>query len=91
MTLEQALSQPVQPPEKFQVGDKVAHINLGDGHVTAREPERGIITVTYERKYTAPKTLKGKSIVHNYDAAWFIRNPKYLFHRTLPQAEGFSP
>lgn len=82
MTLEHALKLPVQPPEKFQVGDGVAHIRLGDGLVTAREPERGIITVTYQQKYTAPETLKGKNIVQNYDAAWFVRNPKYLFHRS---------
>lgn len=82
MTIEQALSLPVQPPEKFQVGNKVAHISLGDGTITAREPERGIITVTYRKKYTAPETLKGKNVVQNYAAAWFIRNPKYLFPRS---------
>lgn len=82
MSIEQALRRPVQPPEKFQVGDKVAHIDLGDGAVTAREPERGIITVTYQRTYAGPETLKGKRIVQNYDAAWFVRNPKYLFHRS---------
>lgn len=82
MTIEQALKLPVQPPEQFQIGNKVAHISLGDGTVTAREPERGIITVTYHQKYTAPATLKGKNIVQNYDAAWFVRNPKYLFHRS---------
>lgn len=82
MTIEQALTQPVKPPERFQVGNKVAHISLGDGLVTAREPERGIITVTYGKKYTAPAALAGKNIVQNYDAAWFVRNPKYLFHRS---------
>lgn len=82
MTIEHALKLPVQPPHKYKIGDKVAHVHLGDGTVTARETEIGIITVTYQRKYDVPATLKGKNIVQNYDAAWFVRNPKLLFHRS---------
>lgn len=81
MSIEQAMLKPIAPPERFQVGDRVAHISLGDGVVTAREPSH--VQVTYDEKYKKEiVSVGGKHIVQNYDAAWFVRNPKFLFHRS---------
>jgi len=67
---------PVGPQmlKRFQLGDQVAHIRLGDGLVTARTPET--VTVTFARRGG-----NGQHVVGCYDAIWFETNPTWLFHR----------
>lgn len=62
------------PFERFQVGDSVAHITLGDGKVTRNNGE--YIVVCLER----PGRKRG-FYVGEYDARWFQLHPRYLFHR----------
>lgn len=62
--------------EDFKVGESVAHINIGDGHVSAIED--GHVCVTYDRKDAREKPFTGK-----YDHRWFELHPAYLFHRHI--------
>lgn len=63
-------------PEELNVGDKVAHITLGDGIITSIEEDG--VHVTYERK------SNGENESGIYDQNWFRLNPKYLFKRSQP-------
>jgi len=59
---------------RFEKGDTVAHIYLGDGVVTDKDPVS--VTVTFERR-----DKQKKNVVGIYDAHWFDLHPRYLFHR----------
>ncbi len=65
--------------ERFQKGDSVAHIALGDGVVS---DNNGVtVTVTYQTRSKTGAQHRGQ-----YDALWFELNPTFLFHRgTSPQ------
>jgi hypothetical protein len=61
-----------QEPVELKVGDKVAHIGMGDGVITSIEEDG--VHVTYERGRT----------IGIYNENWFKKYPKYLFKRSKP-------
>lgn len=60
--------------DDFKPGDRVAHVGVGDGIVTA--VENGYVTVAYDLA-TKSGPFKGQ-----YDRRWFEINTNFLFHRT---------
>lgn len=62
--------------DKFTTGQKVAHIAIGDGFVTAADGKT--ITVTYD------KHSRGRPVTGVYDDQWFRLHPEFLFHRSSP-------
>jgi hypothetical protein len=72
MTEGRLIDKDTSPFERFQVGDEVAHITLGDGIVTANTGDE--IQVTYSMS-------KSARAVATYNASWFKTNPRFLFHR----------
>jgi hypothetical protein len=65
----------LQLMERFQKGDVVAHITVGDGVVTGNDVKT--VTVTY-----AATSKDGRHQEGCYDALWFDQHPKFLFHRS---------
>lgn len=60
--------------EDFAIGDRVAHISLGDGAVIQVGEN---VHVQFDRLAS-----KGRHIIGIYDRAWFQMHPNSLFHRT---------
>lgn len=60
----------MKPFERFQFGDAVAHISMGDGRVIGNDGSE--VRVQYDR-----------GGIGKYDANWFQRNPRFLFHRNV--------
>lgn len=56
----------------FKVGQRVAHVHMGNGVVTE---DGGILRVKYDEW----------AGVCAYNAQWFRDHPRYLFHRTDPE------
>lgn len=65
--------------DDFKPGERVAHITVGDGVVTAIED--GCVYVQYDRP-----VIKGKPFTGAYDRRWFEIHPTFLFHRRVEQA-----
>lgn len=63
--------------EDFRVGQKVAHVRLGDGRVSEVTPE--YVSVRYD-----DKTLG------EYDHRWFELHPTFLFHRSATVARDMA-
>lgn len=59
----------------FRVGDRVAHIRMGDGVVVSDDPS--LIAVKFDHK-----TRNGQHSMGFYDPNWFRINPHFLFHRS---------
>ena len=74
MTEPRLITPNMPPMEKFQQGDRVSHIRMGDG--TVIEPQNGCVCVRYD-----PREGK-RGPVGIYDAKWFEKNPTFLFHRS---------
>lgn len=64
----------LQLVQRFQKGDHVAHITLGDGEVTENDGQT--VSVTFVGRHKDGSHWRGC-----YDALWFNLNPKFLFHR----------
>ena len=75
MTEGRTITPGMSPFDKFQKGDNVAHIRLGDGTVVANDGFK--IRVQFAGDVTGI-----------YDATWFRLNPGNLFHRgTAPLSQ----
>ena len=71
--MERTITPEMSPFKKFQFGDRVAHISMGDGVVTLNNGE-----------YILVKFQRG-NVTAEFDAGWFANYPRYLFHRgTVP-------
>lgn len=66
---ERTCTPDMSPFERFRFGDAVAHINMGDGRVIGNDGKE--IRVQF---------AMGDGV---YDAKWFDRNPRFLFHRNI--------
>lgn len=62
--------------DSFKVGDRVAHIVIGDGTVTS---VAGAVYVKFDRI-----TAKGRHVEGVYDPTWFRLYPGRLSHRSEP-------
>jgi hypothetical protein len=75
MTEPRLITPNMAPLEKFQPGDPVAHITMGDGQVIAHEDD--CVLVRY-----MPRTGLKPGPLGKYDANWFKLHPTFLFHRS---------
>lgn len=74
----------LQLVERFQPGDHVAHITLGDGEVIHNDGKA--VTVAFQRTFKDGTRMRGC-----YDALWFDLNPTFLFHRGTSAKTGATP
>lgn len=62
--------------EQLQVGQRVAHVDLGDGTVT--EVTEAHVTVRFDRLHQ----VRRDPVLGVYDRRWFELHPNYLFFRS---------
>lgn len=74
-------TDPIKPicPADFIRGDRVAHVSLGDGVVTAIED--GCVVVTYHKRYN------NKPVIGKYGRIWFRENGHMFFKRERETGE----
>lgn len=68
-------------PQTLNVGDKVAHIMLGDGVITSIQNDGVHVTFKNWRR-------DGTRVTGIYNEDWFRSNPRYFFRRTTIGMEG---